>query len=232
MKNDINKIRKKLIEMIDNTGWESILNPIILSSDFDILISKLKNEVQEGRRFTPKLKYIFNSFIHCPYEDLKVIFVGQDPYPQIDVADGIAFSCSLTGKVQPSLRYMFQELNASQWDSLNPDLSRWSNQGVLMLNTTLTVQINRIGSHYNLWKDIIDKILTSINKEKKDLVIALLGKKAEEWEIYFKKYNHQKIFKVAHPASAAYRGGKWDSQNLFQNINNELRDQNKSLITW
>jgi uracil-DNA glycosylase len=229
---NINHIRERFISKIKNTGWSHILDPIILSPEFDILISKLKTEVDNDRRFTPKLKYLFNAFIHCPYKDLKVVFVGQDPYPQIDVADGIAFSCSLTGKAQPSLRYIFQELNGSQWDSLDPDLSRWSKQGVLMLNTALTVQIGKIGSHYSLWKDIMTQILTAINTENKDLVVALLGKKAEEWETHFNSHNQQKVFKVAHPASAAYKGGNWNSDNLFKKINNQLNKHNKKQIKW
>jgi len=226
---NIKDLRKKFCEKLDSSGWLEILGPIIDSDEFEIVIYKLKNEVENGRRFTPKIKDLFRAFEECPYDELKVIMIGQDPYPQLGIADGIAFSCSKTGKLQPSLRYIFKELNPNQWDSLDPDLKRWSNQGILMLNTAFTVQIGKIGSHYDIWKPITNMILSSINENNKDIPTVLLGKKAEEWHL---RLHNQIIFKVPHPASAAYRGSKWDSKNIFQEINIILNEQNKRLIFW
>jgi uracil-DNA glycosylase len=226
---NINKIRKKFKDSLNSSGWNHIMDPIIDSNEFEIAIYKLKAYVENDQRFTPKLSEIFNAFIHCPYNDLKVIIIGQDPYPQLGVADGISFSCSKTKKLQPSLRYIFKEINGSQYDSLDPDLTRWSKQGVLMLNTAFTVEIGKIGSHYNVWKPITKMILEAINNDLDGIAVALLGKKAEEWHL---KLNNQKIFKAPHPASAAYKGGKWDSKNIFNNINMHLYDLKLKSINW
>lgn len=233
---NIHNIRKKFKDQLSNTGWNKIMDPIIDSEEFETTIYTLKSYVENNQRFTPKLSEVFNAFINCPYDKLKVIIIGQDPYPQLGVADGIAFSCSKVEKPQPSLRYIFQELEreyvAFRTNDLlyNPlDLKVWSKQGVLMLNTAFTVEIGKIGSHYGVWKPITKMILDSINNDKSDLAVALLGKKAEEWHL---RLNKQEIFKAPHPASAAYKGGKWDSKGIFRNINEHLYSKKWKPIIW
>jgi uracil-DNA glycosylase len=227
---NIVEIRKTLKKKISASGWGKILDPIIDSLEFEIAVYKLKKYVEADQRFTPKLKDIFNAFVHCPYEELKVIILGQDPYPQLFVADGISFSCSNTMKEQPSLKYIFNELEIKYENyERNPDLKRWSEQGVLMLNTALTVEINKIGSHYNLWKPITQMILSAINKDKSNIAVGLLGKKAQEWQLYT---NNQYILKATHPASAAYKNGKWNSCDIFELINNHLIKNEIEQIIW
>lgn len=108
-------------------------------------------------------------------------------------------------------------------------MRRWSHQGVLLLNTALTVRIKGIGSHYMIWKPFISYLFTEINKQFKNIPIVLLGKKAEEWELYF---TNQKVYKVPHPAAAAYNGGIWKHDDIFNKINNYLATQNKTIINW
>jgi len=225
---DINYIRVKLIEKLEINGWDKALKNFIMSSDFKAILKALKNEVDQGKRFTPPLKSIFRTFEHTPYTETKVLIIGQDPYPQLDTADGIAFSCSRKGKAEKSLQYIFKSLNPTQWDSLDPDLKRWCKQGVLCINTALTVEIKNIGSHYHIWKPFTTYLLDHINHNLKCNVI-LMGKKAEEWGPLL---NKQKLFKVAHPASAAYKGGVWDDKNVFANVNKELEINNQPLIIW
>ena len=219
-----------LKDKINGSGWEHILNPYLDSEDFYKTMQKLIKFVQEDKRFTPKMKDWFRTFTHCKYNDVKVIFIGQDPYPQVGVADGISFSCSYTMKEQPSLRHIFNSLE-KQYPGYNrnPDLTRWSEQGVLMLNTALTVEINKIGSHYSLWRSFTEHLLKSISTEKSQLIVVLLGKKAQEWKKYLT--NHI-IIEVEHPAAAAYKGGIWNDQDLFIRINNTLKNQGKSLVNW
>ena len=219
-----------LKDKINGSGWEHILNPYLDSEDFYKTMQKLIKFVQEDKRFTPKMKDWFKTFTHCKYNDVKVIFIGQDPYPQVGVADGISFSCSYTMKEQPSLRHIFNSLE-KQYPGYNrnPDLTRWSEQGVLMLNTALTVEINKIGSHYSLWRSFTEHLLKSISVEKSQLIVVLLGKKAQEWKKYLT--NHI-IIEVEHPAAAAYKGGVWNDQDLFIRINNTLKNQGKSLVNW
>ena len=91
---NIADIQEKMLVKLIEAGWRDVFSPMINSKGFHELIYKLKTEAEEDRRFTPKLKDLFRAFEECPYDKLKVIFIGQDPYPQLGVADGISFSCS------------------------------------------------------------------------------------------------------------------------------------------
>jgi len=238
---NILKHRENFLVNLEESGWNCLI-PFVNSSLFDDIVVNLYNQYIEGNRFTPKLKDTVNAFKECPYEDMKVVFVGQDPYPQENVADGISFSCSYTGKEQPSLRYIFDELEKTVYkykfppeptdpksrEDYNPDLRRWANQGVLMFNTAMTVQIGKIGSHYIIWEKFTKFLFDELNK-RDDLIFVLLGKKAESWS---KHLDNNIIFNVPHPASAAYKGGKWDSKDVFNKINEELNKQGKTLIKW
>jgi len=233
---NINIKEKKdyFIPLLEESGWDSV-KKLVENSMFDDIIIKLVNEVNQGRRFTPVYKDIFNAFLECPYKDVKVVIIGQDPYPQLGVADGLAFSCSKKGKAEKSLQYIlkqtiggFEETGKVMYTPEQCDLKRWANQGVLLLNTALTVQIGKIGSHYTIWSGFINALLQELNK-RDDLVIALLGKKAEEYEMIL---SNNTIFKVTHPASAAYRGGEWNSNDLFNKINDQLKLKGKSSINW
>ena len=225
---DINIIRDSLNNNLKVANWEKVLSPYINGLSFDHIMNTLVDNVNNGRRFTPKFKDTFNAFIECPYDDVKVVIVGQDPYPQLGVADGIAFSCSRKGKTEKSLQYIFKALYG-EYEDYNNDLRRWSNQGVLLINTALTVEVNKIGSHYGIWKSFTEYLFETLNRHNKDLVFILMGKKAEEWAPLL---SNMKIFKVAHPASAAYRGGEWDSKDVFNKVNLELEKQNKTCIEW
>ena len=165
-----------------------------------------------------------NAFVECPYDDLKVIVIGQDPYPQLGVADGIAFSCSNKGKAEKSLQYINKALGTD-----HVDLRIWANQGVLLLNTAFTVEVNKIGSHMNMWKPFVEYLFDLINRHKRDIPVIMMGRKAEEWQV---NLSNQKLYKVSHPASAAYRGGEWDCKNVFEEVNKELVKQQKDRITW
>jgi uracil-DNA glycosylase len=224
----LNILKDKLKLDIKKGNWDDILLPFINSKAYDDVVTSLVSLVEGGQRFTPQFKDIFNAFKECDYNNLKVVIVGQDPYPQLDVADGIAFSCSKKGKTEKSLQYIFKALYG-EYEGYNNDLRRWANQGVLLINTALTVEVNKIGSHYWNWKPFTEYLFTEINKNNKDIVFILMGKKAESWQLLLP---NQIILKCSHPASAAYRGGVWDSNDVFSKANNELKKQGKTLISW
>jgi|TARA_R110000764_G_scaffold41079_4_gene92062 uracil-DNA glycosylase len=224
----LNILKDKLKLDVKKGNWDDILLPFINSKAYDDVVTSLVSLVEGGQRFTPQFKDIFNAFKECDYDNLKVVIVGQDPYPQLDVADGIAFSCSKKGKTEKSLQYIFKALYG-EYEGYNNDLRRWANQGVLLINTALTVEVNKIGSHYWNWKPFTEYLFTEINKNNKDIVFILMGKKAESWQLLLP---NQIILKCSHPASAAYRGGVWDSNDVFSKANNELKKQDKTLISW
>ena len=220
-------IISKIKEKISSSDWAPILNPWLDSTDHYNVVKALKSANESGVRFTPRYGDAYNAFLHCPVDQLKVVMIGQDPYPQPDVADGIAFSCSKKGKPEASLRYIFKALDTPDAD---PDLRRWADQGVLLLNTAMTVEVNNVGSHYDMWKPFMSSLLTEISNLRPDIIVVGLGKKAQEWLSYFPFATK---LEVSHPASAAYRkGGTWDHQDVFNRINEYLTWQGKDLIKW
>ena len=223
---DINLLRDNLNNKLKDSGWDRMLSPYVNGLSFDYIMNKLRDSVEQGLRFTPKFKDVFNGFYECPYDDLKVVIVGQDPYPQLGVADGIAFSCSIKGKAEKSLQYILKALEDENGDV---NLKRWSNQGVLLINTAFTCEINKIGSHYGIWKSFTEHVFENINRHNPDTIFILMGKKAEAWQTLLPNC---KILKCSHPASAAYRGGEWDCNDVFNKANTILIKQDKTCINW
>ena len=233
---DITKLRENANKSLEESGWDTVLSPYINGLNFDYLVNKLVEEVNAGKRFTPKFKDIFNGFKYCPYDKLKVVIVGQDPYPQLGVADGIAFSCSKKGKAEKSLQYILKETIGDYTNTgrvmYTPeecDLRRWSSQGVLLLNTALTVEVNKIGSHYHLWKSFIEYLFEGLNRCCPNTIYILMGRKSQDWATHL---GNSKLLKCSHPASAAYSGGTWDSNDVFEKANEELIKQDKACINW
>ena len=223
---DINLLRDNLNNKLKDSGWDRMLSPYVNGLSFDYIMNKLRDSVEQGLRFTPKFKDVFNGFYECPYDNLKVVIVGQDPYPQLGVADGIAFSCSIKGKAEKSLQYI---LKALEDEDGSVDLRRWSNQGVLLINTAFTCEVNKIGSHYGIWKSFTEHVFENINRHNPDTIFILMGKKAEAWQTLLPNC---KILKCSHPASAAYRGGEWDCNDVFNKANTILIKQDKTCINW
>lgn len=232
---DLKEIRMALYEKLKASGWADKLKGFLLSEDFMLILEELAKQAYSGERFTPKLKQVFRAFEKCPYNDLKVIVIGQDPYPAKDAADGISFSCSNGTDIQASLRYIFREIEHTVYPEggyeWNPDLARWSKQGVLMLNTSLTTTINRIGVHYSLWEPFITYLLDVITTQNPGLIYAFLGQKAKVLSNIIPDNNH-KVF-ATHPASASYAGDeRWDSGDLFNKINEIVHKQYNEKIIW
>ena len=225
---NLEEIKEKLIKKLEGTGWDLKLRSFIKSTDFDKILETLYNEREDGKRFTPPLKYIFRAFEECPLNNLKIVVIGQDPYPHMGVADGIAFSCSLTGKPQPSLKHLFSGVNETVHSGLpieyDPDLKRWANQGVLMLNTALTCQIDKIGSHLAIWQTFVAYLLDMLSLTNSGIIFILLGAKSHEFESMIGD-NHY-ILKASHPASASYTGGKWDCNDVFNKANSIIEKNN------
>lgn len=227
------EVQQKLYEKLKPSGWGDVLKAFILSKDFYNILEELYFQTKSGDfKFTPVLKDLFRAFEECPYDTLKVVMVGQDPYPQLGVADGISFSCSKTMKEQPSLRYIFNSLQAEIPDyERNPNLKRWSNQGILMLNTALTCQVGKIGAHIKLWEPFTSYLMETLNDRNTGLVYVLLGNKAKAWESYIDGF-HTKLH-VSHPASAAYQKQRiWNNNNIFKDINEHLELLYGEQIVW
>jgi uracil-DNA glycosylase len=228
----ITDTKEKIIAKLTPSGWADKLRMFLKGEEMNILLEKLLTESQEGRHFTPTLKDVFAAFEKCPFDKTKVVLMGQDPYPYLGVADGLAFSCSKTGKIQPSLRYIFKALeNQTGVEQTNPDLTRWAEQGVLMLNTALTCQIDKVGSHYDIWKDFLFMVIDALNYHSEGTIYVLMGKQAHSFGSYITPTSP--IIKISHPASAAYaKANEWDCDDCFNKVNQTLMIQRRQPINW
>ena len=233
---NIEEIQKKLADTLSNTSWYNLLNHFITKSEFKEILEKLVYEVEEGKRFVPKIKNTLNAFKECDIDNLKVVIIGQDPYPWLyknhpdgTVADGLAFSCGNSMKIQPSLEYIYNAMEKDIADR-NPDLKYLAHQGVLLLNSALTVEVNKPGTHYSIWKPFINIVIDIINHNKSNIVYILLGKVAQQFEDMISGDNL--ILKASHPASAGYNKGIWNCEDVFNRTNTYLEENNKTIIQW
>lgn len=226
---DIQQVQEKLVDKLRPSGWADKLKTFIMTEEFAEILQKLKVLRDEDKRFTPPLKDVFSAFEKCPYPDLKMVIIGQDPYPQFGVADGMAFSCGKTLALQPSLKYILEAVEDTVYAGFptqeDPDLSRWAKQGVLLLNTALTVEVGKVGSHYDLWQPFIAYVIDTLSWNNPGLIWVFMGKKAQELESLVSS-NHYK-FEITHPASAAYQKlDKWDCEDVFNKANKILEANN------
>jgi uracil-DNA glycosylase len=182
----------------------------------------------------PNAGLMFRAFKECALYQARVVFVGQDPYHQTEVADGLAFSCGRTRKEQPSLRFILDEVQRTVYPGISyqrdPDLVRWANQGVMLLNTALTVDAGKPDSHTEMWRPWTNGLLSELDRCKEGSIFVFVGGKAKAFAPFVSD-KHHKLYTV-HPAYAARTGGNWNSDDVFNKINNILVDQGKQKIVW
>ena len=230
---NLQEIQTKLYEKVKVSGWGPAMVNQVMSHDFLKILETLLRESQDGKKFTPQIKYLFRAFEECPYDKLKGVIIGQDPYPNVNVADGIAFSCSNLGVVEKSLDYIFKSIEDTVEPDYvrNPDLKVWANQGVLLLNSGLTTTLNKPGAHQLLWRQFITELIDHLIWNKQDVAYVFIGKKAAELADMIPE--NQLKLTVSHPASAAYMTApKWDCNDMWNKINQYLKANGKSEIKW
>ena len=182
--------------------------------------------------FYQKKNRVFAALNKTSFNNTKVVIIGQDPYHGLNQANGLAFSVNKGIKQPPSLKNIIKELSSDlNISSGEIDLSNWAKQGVLLLNSTLTVRKNQAGSHKNKgWETFTDKIITKIAKHKKEIIFILWGKQA------IKKINHidtskHFILQAPHPSPlSSYRG--FFGCKHFSKTNKILKKLNKKPIKW
>lgn len=211
--------------------WKEILAPIKQSDAFTTLWNKVKQEYAQGKCFPPK-EQIFRALELTPFEDVKVVIIGQDPYHGDFQANGLCFSVSDQVKMPPSLQNIYKELK----DDLNIDkntneLESWAKQGVLLLNATLTVRAHSPNSHKDLgWEQFTDFIIKEVSEKKDNVVFVLWGAFAQKKESLIDNQKHF-VIKSAHPSPfSVYRG--FFGSKPFSKINSYLVSKNKTKIEW
>ncbi len=225
----------KIIFMLSNlnSDWNKVLKDEIEKPYFHNLMQVIDEEYQNYVCFPPK-ELIFNAFKKCSFNDLKIVILGQDPYHGDGEANGLCFSVNDSIKIPPSLKNIFTEIN-SQFDTVfyptSGNLERWSRQGVLLLNSSLTVRRDMPNSHKDLkWNLFTDAVIKKIADEKENIVFLLWGNFAQKKASLIDNSKHL-VLQCGHPSFAGVHK-KWFKNNHFIQTNSFLKSVNKLEIEW
>ena len=215
------------------TSWKLRLNSEFQAPYFDLLARFVKQEYKTNHVF-PRAAHIFRAFDVCPFGQVKVIILGQDPYHGLGQADGLCFSVPQGVAPPPSLVNIFAEIKSDlniEKDMGNGDLISWAKQGVLLLNATLTVQAHRAGSHQNRgWERFTDAVIATLSREKKHLVFLLWGRYAQSKASLIDSQRH-KILKAPHPSPLSAHRGFFGCKH-FSQANLYLTKNQEESIRW
>lgn len=229
---------EKVMTDLFGIGWYNAMRTYLQSQDFANLGHWLMTE-RKQRVVYPEQKNVFKAFQLTPYEKVKVVFLGLDPYIRKNQATGLSFGVDIDKtdrKIPPSLKTIIKELE-EDLDTLCLDfdysLEGWAKQGVLMLNTSLTVQDGQTNSHLNMWKPFTLEVIDAINDMNENVIFILLGRTAQSYEKYLDP-DSTRIIKAPHPAAEAYAGGKagFYGSKIFSKCNSMLYMLGKEEINW
>jgi uracil-DNA glycosylase len=216
-----------------NKDWKIHLKEELDKDYFFNLTTRVNQEYSNYTCFPP-IDNIFDSLNFCVLSKLKVVIIGQDPYHQENQANGLSFSVSKDVKIPPSLNNIFKELNNDINKPLptNGDLTYLSKQGVLLLNSCLSVRMSSPGSHYNFgWEIFTDKIISIISEKKSNVVFLLWGNKS----ILKSKLidiNKHLILTSGHPSPLSANRGYWFGNRHFSKTNDYLKNNGLNQISW
>ncbi len=210
-----------LRDLIQN-DWKNILNSCFEQEWMDHLERKLADEYASQQVFPP-ISDVFNALNLTPFEHVKVVVLGQDPYHGAGEAQGFSFSVPVGVKMPPSLRNIFKELASDVGvERTQTDLTDWANQGVLLLNSVLTVRANEPGSHAKIgWQKFTSTIIQRLNEREKPIVFMLWGNYAQQVGKHIDETKHL-VIRSAHPSPLSANRGGWFGSKPFSKANDFL----------
>ncbi|WP_199117377.1 uracil-DNA glycosylase [Pedobacter sp. ASV28] len=215
-------------------GWLNVLGSEFEKPYMKALKEFLQNEKRQGFTVYPKGTDIFNAFKHTPFDKVKVVILGQDPYHGVAQAHGLSFSVQKGIIPPPSLKNIYKELEDEIVGFKIPnhgDLTQWADQGVLLLNATLTVRAHQAGSHQKRgWEQFTDQAIAKLSQLKSGLVFILWGNYAKQKESLIDENKHF-IIKSAHPSPFSAYNGFFGSKP-FSKTNEILIREGKEPINW
>jgi len=216
---------------IDPT-WQQLLQPEFDKPYFELLTSYVRSEYQSTTVFPPAGQ-IFRAFDICPVDKVKVVILGQDPYHEPQQANGLSFSVNQGVTFPPSLQNIYKEINddLGHPSITQGDLTPWAEQGVLLLNATLTVRAHLAGSHQGKgWEVLTDAAIEQLAHRREHLVFMLWGSYAQQKAVYIPTTKHL-ILKAPHPSPlSAYRG--FFGCKHFSKANQYLQKHSIVPIEW
>jgi uracil-DNA glycosylase len=214
-------------------SWHQVLNPEFDKPYFKNLIDFVRQEYRQETCYPPA-KLIFNAFDSCPFDKVKIVILGQDPYHGPNQAQGLCFSVNDGVPFPPSLNNIFKELKDDLGKPIpnSGNLQSWANQGVLLLNATLTVRAAQAGSHQKKgWETFTDAVIDKLNQENEGLIFILWGNYAQNKGKYIETKKHL-VLKAKHPSPLAANFGGWFGQHHFSQCNAYLKNLGKEEINW
>ena len=214
-------------------SWLEKLQPEFDKPYFEELIQFVKTEYAQGTCYPPGA-LIFNAFNLCPLPKVKVVLIGQDPYHEPGQAHGLCFSVNDGVPFPPSLRNIFQEIQTDLGKPVpqSGNLTRWAEQGVLLLNATLTVRAHEANSHQRLgWSLFTDAAIKALNANRENIVYMLWGGFARSKKSYIDASKNC-ILESVHPSPLSANRGGWFGQHQFSRCNEYLKSKGLKEIDW
>ncbi len=214
-------------------SWKNVLEHEFSKPYFSSLVSFIKSEYSSNVCYPPG-GLIFNAFACTPFTNVRVVILGQDPYHGVGQAHGLCFSVNDGIAFPPSLRNVFKELKEDLDINipLSGNLTRWAEQGVLLLNATLTVRQNEAASHQNKgWETFTDSVIHALNEQKEGLVFLLWGAYAQNKGKFIDTNKHL-VLKAKHPSPLSANNGGWFGQKHFSQTNSYLESKGLEPIIW
>ncbi|WP_455079760.1 uracil-DNA glycosylase [Prevotella melaninogenica] len=224
------------MEWILEESWREKLKDELNEPYYRELVNKVQKEYKNEICYPPEDK-IFNALNLCPFDKVKVVIMGQDPYFNPGQAMGLSFSVPEGVQLPPSLKTLYRALgiNLNGINQPSGDLTRWAEQGVLLLNTTLTVRKDKKSNSHRKykWWCFTDAVVRALNEKREHIVFMLWGRIAQRKERFIRTDNgRHMVLKAVHPSPAVRRKGEWNGKEHFTCCNKYLEKQKIAPIDW
>jgi uracil-DNA glycosylase len=216
-----------------HASWHKVLSQEFEKLYFKALMEFINIESANHRCF-PTATQILAAFEHCPFDKVKIVIIGQDPYHGLGQANGLCFSVNDGITFPPSLINIFKEIQSDLGlpIPISGNLERWADQGVLLLNATLSVRESEAGSHQNQgWETFTDKVIQNISDEKENVVFLLWGGFAKKKGSKIDRKKHH-VLETGHPSPLSANRGLWYGNKHFSKTNDYLKSIEKKEIAW
>ena len=216
---------------IPENSWNTILNKLLKKYDIENKLIEQNEKFNSELEIYPKKELIFNAFSFFEITNLKVVIIGQDPYINENQAMGLCFSVPEGTKLPPSLKNVYKCINNTcniEMDINNGNLTKWAEQGILLLNKTLTVFEKVSNSHKKIWKGFAEDLIQYISNNSEGIIFVLWGNDAKKLKKYINETHY--ILENTHPSPLARKS--FIDCNHFTEVNNILKKMNKNEINW
>ncbi|MFM2386242.1 MAG: hypothetical protein RL660_999 [Bacteroidota bacterium] len=221
------------VEVQIEESWKAVLSAEFEQAYFDSLVNFIKEQKAKGSIIYPQGKDIFNAFTLSTWENTRVVILGQDPYHGPQQAHGLCFSVQNGVAVPPSLQNIYKELYSDIGCAIpsHGNLTYWAQQGVLLLNTSLTVEASKPMSHSKIgWEQFTDAVIRAIDQHKQNVVFILWGSFAQKKAAFVDATKHL-VLKCAHPSPLSAHNGFWGNKH-FSKTNAYLQEHGLLPIDW